>query len=129
LAAPIDIAQLQKISLFADLDPALLQRLADFSHVRSYLADEVIFHEGDLLPACLHVLMSGRLRMTKIAASGKETILRILPAGEIFAAPALFGNGQAPATVAAIAPQWYSRLIDKRFWMGLRKHRNLPSTY
>jgi len=48
--------------------------------------------------------MSGRLHMSKIAASGKETILRILPAGEVFAAPALFGNGQAPATVAAIAP-------------------------
>jgi CRP/FNR family transcriptional regulator, cyclic AMP receptor protein len=30
---------------------------------------------------------------------GKETILRTLPAGEIFAAPALFGDGISPATV------------------------------
>jgi len=104
LAAQIDVAQLREISLFADLDMELLQRLAEYTRVRSYLADEVVFHEGDALPACLHVLMSGRLRMTKIAASGKETILRVLPAGEVFAAPALFGNGQAPATVAAIAP-------------------------
>ena len=100
----IDVAQLQEISLFADLDLPLLQHLSQHSRVRSYLADEVVFSEGDLLPACLHVLVSGRLRMTKIAASGKETILRILPAGELFAAPALFGDGIAPATVAAIAP-------------------------
>ena len=104
MASQIDVTQLQEISLFADLDIALLQQLANYSRIRSYLADEVVFHEGDALPVGLHVLMSGRLRMTKIAASGKETILRILPAGEVFAAPALFGNGQAPATVAAIAP-------------------------
>jgi len=104
LAAQIDVAQLQKILLFADLDMELLQRLAEYSRAKSYLTDEIVFHEGDALPACLHVLMSGRLRMTKIAASGKETILRVLPAGEVFAAPALFGHGQAPATVAAIAP-------------------------
>jgi len=104
LAAQIDVAQLREISLFADLDMELLQRLAEYSRAKSYLVDEVVFHEGAALPACLHVLMSGRLRMTKTAASGKETILRVLPAGEVFAAPALFGNGQAPATVAAIAP-------------------------
>ena len=80
----------------------MLQQLAESSRVRSYQADEVVFYEGEVLPAGLHVLLSGRLRMTKIAASGKETILRILPAGELFAAPALCGDGIAPATVAAI---------------------------
>ena len=104
LAPQIDAAQLQDISLFADLDAALLQQLAQHSQSRSYQADEVVFHEGEALPAGLHVLVSGRLRMSRTAASGKETILRILPAGEVFAAPALFGDGQAPATVQAIAP-------------------------
>ncbi|MDB9527038.1 Crp/Fnr family transcriptional regulator [Oscillatoria sp. CS-180] len=104
MASQIDVNQLQEISLFADLNESLLRYLSQQSHLRSYLTDEVIFYEGDLLPARLHVLVSGRLRMSKIAVSGKETILRILPAGEMFAAPALFGNGIAPATVVAIAP-------------------------
>ena len=104
MATQIDVVQLQEISLFADLEGSLLEYLAQHSHVRTYLTDEVVFHETDALPACLHVLVSGRLRMTKIASSGKETILRILPAGEVFAAPALFGDGIAPATVVAIAP-------------------------
>jgi len=34
-------------------------------------------------------------RIVKTATTGKETILRTLPAGEIFAAPALLGDGIA----------------------------------
>ena len=100
----MDVTQLRALPLFADLEVSVLQQLAEHSRVRSYQADEVVFHEGEMLPAGLHVLLSGRLRMNKIAASGKETILRILPAGELFAAPALCGDGVAPATVTAIAP-------------------------
>ncbi|MEM1252723.1 MAG: Crp/Fnr family transcriptional regulator [Cyanobacteria bacterium P01_H01_bin.21] len=100
----VDITQLQTIPLFTQLDISVLEQLAQHCRIRSYTSDQVVFYEGDQLPACLHVLMSGRLRIAKIAASGKETILRLLPAGEIFAAPAVFGNGKAPATVTAIEP-------------------------
>lgn len=104
MTQPIDSAQLQSVSLFADLAPALLEQLASHSRLKSHAPDEVLFHEGDDLPPRLHVLMSGRLRIAKIAPSGKETILRILPAGELFAAPAIFGDGKAPATAIAIEP-------------------------
>ncbi|MEB3356611.1 MAG: Crp/Fnr family transcriptional regulator [Synechococcales bacterium] len=104
MTLPIGIDQLKEIPLFADLDNSLLEQLAQQSRLTPYVADQVVFHEGDELPAGLHVLASGRLRIARIAASGKETILRILPAGEVFAAPALFSGGKAPATVAAIEP-------------------------
>jgi len=104
MTQPVDIAQLQEISLFAGLVPTVLEQLAQHSRLKSYATNEVVFHEGDDLPTCLHVLLSGRLCIARIAASGKETILRILPAGEIFAAPAIFGNGKAPATATAIEP-------------------------
>ncbi|MEL6139084.1 MAG: Crp/Fnr family transcriptional regulator [Cyanobacteria bacterium J06628_6] len=100
----VDIAQLQALALFADLDPAVLTHLAQYSRVRPYVTNDVVFHEGDTLPTCLHVLQSGRLCVAKVAASGKETILRLLSAGEVFAAPAIFGNGLAPANVTAIEP-------------------------
>ena len=45
--------------------------------------------------------MSGSLRVAKTATAGKETILGTLFQGDIFAAPALLGNGIAPATVTA----------------------------
>ena len=82
----------------------MLEQLVRHSQLASFAINEVVFHEGDQLPACLYVLISGRLRIAKIAASGKETILRILSVGEVFAAPAIFGDGIAPATATAIAP-------------------------
>ena len=45
--------------------------------------------------------MSGSRRVAKTATAGKETILGTLFQGDIFAAPALLGNGIAPATVTA----------------------------
>ena len=107
---PVDIAQLQKLSLFAHLDPSLLENFAQHSQLTSYAKGSVVFHEGEVLPACLHVLVSGRLHIARIAASGKETILRILPPGEVFAAPSVFGSGKAPATVTVIDPATVLRL-------------------
>ena len=100
----MNVEQLQEISLFADLPPQLLAQLTEHCQLNQYAAKSVVFYEGDELPACLHVLVSGRLHIAKLSPAGKETILRILPAGEIFAAPALFGNGKAPATATAIEP-------------------------
>ncbi|MEL6224674.1 MAG: Crp/Fnr family transcriptional regulator [Cyanobacteria bacterium J06627_8] len=98
----VTVDQLQHLPLFEDLALPLVENLASHSQLTHHEADTVVFYEGDDLPECLHLLMSGRLRMGKVAASGKETILRILPAGEIFAAPAIFGNGKAPATATAL---------------------------
>jgi len=58
-------------------------------------------HEGDRLPAKLYSLLSGTIQITKTAITGKQTILRTLSPGKIFAAPALLGNGITPATVTA----------------------------
>ncbi|ASC70484.1 cAMP-binding domain protein [Halomicronema hongdechloris C2206] len=100
----IDAERLQRIGLFAELEPSLLDYLAAQSQLLTYAPNESVFYEGDALPACLYLLVTGSLRIAKVADSGKETILRLLPAGEVFAAPALFGNGRAPATATAIEP-------------------------
>ena len=93
--------QLRQISLFSGLDFDQLVQLRTHAVVKQYLRGEIILHEGDRLPAKLFAVLSGRIEVKKTAATGKETILRTLPAGELFAAPALFGDGVAPATVAA----------------------------
>ncbi|WOD40258.1 Crp/Fnr family transcriptional regulator [Nodosilinea sp. E11] len=101
---PVDVQQLQNSALFKDLEPALLVQLAEHSRIKAYDTSEIVFHEGDALPACLYLLVTGSLRLTKASESGKETILRLLWADQMFAAPALFGNGQAPATATAMEP-------------------------
>lgn len=97
----VTIEQLQQIPLLAELDRARLAQLQVHAVVKSYLPGEIILHEGDRLPAQLFAVLSGRIEVKKTASTGKETILRTLPAGELFAAPALLGNGLAPATVVA----------------------------
>uniref|UniRef100_A0ACD5GMZ5 Crp/Fnr family transcriptional regulator n=1 Tax=Desertifilum tharense IPPAS B-1220 TaxID=1781255 RepID=A0ACD5GMZ5_9CYAN len=93
--------QLASISIFTQLQPEQLTRLQPHSVVQTYQTGEIISHEGDRLSPRLYALIAGLLRVSKTASNGKETILRTLANGDIFAAPALFGNGIAPATVIA----------------------------
>ena len=95
------IQELSQISVFRDLPEPELECLQPHTQVQRYRQGEIVMHEGDRLPAKLYALVKGSLRVTKTATTGKETLLRILPAGEIFAAPALFGDGIAPAMVTA----------------------------
>jgi len=93
------IAQLEQIYIFQNLATTQLESLLSYSYVREYQQSEIVFHEGDYLPQQLHALITGGLEIKKTAANGKETVVRLIPAGELFAAPAIFGNGIAPATV------------------------------
>ena len=96
--------QLQKIAIFHDLDPSQIQNLLTFSAVREYLAGEILMHEGDRLPQQLYALIEGLLEIKKTSINGKETLLRLVTAGEVFAAPAIFGDGMAPATIVCRVP-------------------------
>lgn len=95
------VEQLSQILVFVDLAPSELEHLQPYTQVQHYTKGEIVMQEGDRLPAKLYALLSGSLQVVKTATTGKETILRNLWAGEIFAAPALLGNGIAPAMVTA----------------------------
>lgn len=95
------VEQLASISVFTQLQPEQLASLQPYTLVQTYHTGEIVSHEGDRLPPRLYALINGLLRVSKTATTGKETILRTLANGDIFAAPALFGNGIAPATVIA----------------------------
>ncbi|HEY9761654.1 MAG TPA: cyclic nucleotide-binding domain-containing protein, partial [Trichocoleus sp.] len=95
------VEQLGSVAFFARLHPEQLASLQSYAAVQNYQTGEIVMHEGDQLAARLYALLDGNLRVSKTATTGKETILRTLSQGDIFAAPALFGNGVAPATVTA----------------------------
>lgn len=98
----ISAQELATIIVFSSLDLNILVRLATAATVQAYKKGEIIIHEGDRFPPKFHAVLDGYLVAQKIAPSGKETTLRQLSAGELFAAPALFGDGIAPATVTAL---------------------------
>lgn len=96
------IEQLSQIMIFSQLQPHRLEQMLEHTQIEKYPQGEMIFHEGDALPERLYGLVDGKIRVFRIASTGKETVLRTLSAGEIFAAPAFLGNGIAPATVSAL---------------------------
>jgi CRP/FNR family transcriptional regulator, cyclic AMP receptor protein len=97
----VSIEQLQQIPIFSKLDSNQLAVLQAHAVIQQYSQGEIILHEGDRLPAQLFTVLEGRIEVKKTTVTGKEMILRTLPAGELFAAPALFENSLAPATVVA----------------------------
>lgn len=96
------VEQLYGILIFSQLQRDRLEQMLEHTQILKYSQGEMIFHEGDTLPEKLYGLVDGTIRVSKIASNGKETVLRTLSAGEIFAAPAFLGDGIAPATVSAL---------------------------
>jgi CRP/FNR family transcriptional regulator, cyclic AMP receptor protein len=66
------IEPLLKIQIFADLEAETLIQLQPYLLIRNYLSDEIIFHEGDRLPAKFYALVDGIIEIKKIAASRKN---------------------------------------------------------
>ncbi len=94
--------QLAKIIIFSKLDADDLLTLSQFSQIEIYKCGETLIQEGERFPPKLHTVLSGEILAKKVSVSGKETILRRIQAGEIFASPAIFGDGIAIATVIAL---------------------------
>ncbi len=92
---------LRQLSIFTGLKLEELVQIQLQAAVKAYLQGEIILHEGDRLPAKLFAVLQGIVQVKKTASTGKETILRTLSTGDLFAAPALFGDGISPATVIA----------------------------
>lgn len=96
------VASLKAQALFAALDHAELLSLADRAHFRRYAQGEVMFAEGD---ACqgLYVLVSGRVKIFKTSASGREQVLAVEEPGSSFAELPVFDGGPYPASAAAMS--------------------------
>jgi CRP-like cAMP-binding protein len=117
------IEQLAEVSVLKDLQISDLAALQPYAILRPYQKEEVVMSEGDRLPLQLYALLQGQLRLTRIGTSGKETLLRTLLSGEIFAAPALVGDSIAPATIIAMMD---SQVLTIQREALLQQIRNTP---
>jgi CRP-like cAMP-binding protein len=88
--------------LFKGLDDVQVQALARISSLRIYERGACVFHEGEPLPPYFLVLATGTLQIVKLAACGKETVIRLIPPGEPFAWAAQLASGMAPASARAM---------------------------
>ncbi len=93
--------------LLSSVGYELSQLLHKCGRSRTFAADEEIFAGGDDA-AFLPIVLSGRVKMIHFLEPGKEVIIGVFQAGEMFAVPPVFDGGKYPA--AAIAME-ESRLL------------------
>jgi CRP-like cAMP-binding protein len=94
---------LRSISLFADLSPEQLGKIAALTQVRSYPARTAVVNQGE--PArSLFGIMHGRLKVASSGPDGRDTVLGIMAEGEIFGEVALLDGGARSATCTTIEP-------------------------
>lgn len=118
----VSIKQLAAVPVLRDLQIADLITLQPNAIVHTYQAEEVVMWEGDPLPTQLYVLLQGTLQLTRMGTLGKETLLRTLLPGEIFAAPALVGDAVAPATVMATTESQVLTIRRKDLFQQIQNH-------
>jgi len=85
-------------TVLSALDDGEIERLLALARVRSLGPDEVVFRKGDA-PDALYGVLSGSVRAVTHSSDGKELVLRLMPAGEIFGEVALFDGGPRSAGV------------------------------
>ncbi len=87
--------------LFRDLPDEDIDRVAASVRTHRYRRGEVIFHQGDPGDA-LHIVLSGRVKISSPSETGVEAILATLRPGEFFGALALLDGASRSASATAV---------------------------
>jgi CRP/FNR family cyclic AMP-dependent transcriptional regulator len=95
------IELLSKVELFSELDSEDLARMASLAQMRSATKDTVIFHAGDPADA-VYVIANGKVKIVTTSTDGKEFILTVLGAGQVFGEMALIESAPRSASVITV---------------------------
>ncbi|SHM95491.1 Cyclic nucleotide-binding domain-containing protein [Duganella sacchari] len=94
------LLRLKASALFSSLTPLELKIVDGLMHERRYLADEIIFDEGEEGQA-LYLVMSGRVIISRQLGAGREVVAE-LSAGSFFGDLALLDNSPRNAQTRAL---------------------------
>jgi CRP-like cAMP-binding protein len=105
---------LRRIPLFRELPPEALEAVSRACIERSYDRGQVIFNEEET-GQTMYIVQSGRVKVSRWLASGREVILAFHPAGDYFGEMALIDGQTEPATVTAVSSAVILSLDRSRF--------------
>lgn len=118
----VDLAALRQSSvLFSALNDEDAWELISHARQLSLGARQTVFQVGQDGDS-LHMILSGRVKVSLLSEEGKEAILSILGAGEVFGEMSLFDGEPRSATVSTMEPsrflvlsrQVFIPFLDKR---------------
>ena len=118
----VDPAQLKKVPLFANLPSEHLAKIAAIAGERTVKSNEKIFSEGDVGTE-MFLIMSGRVRISKMVPGVGEEALAILEPGSYFGEMALIDDTPRSADAIAHIPcsLWVIQKADLEELMFLHK--------
>jgi len=134
------IKNLKKIDLFKNLSDEELKELEHYLTTAVFGKKEDIFTEGDA-PEWFYIVLTGKVKVTKISHDGKEIILEIISPYDIFGGVAVLRNFPYPANAVAmedseilkISRKNLMRLVDRfpnlMFCIALQLGDRMKSSY
>ena len=114
-------AYLRQTTIFSSLSDAELEELVPLVVKRRLRKDTVVFHEGDPGSA-FYLVKSGRVKIYKSSAFGREQVLSILGDGQIFGDVPAFDGGPYPATAATMTDVEIFLIRRADFQEIMRRH-------
>lgn len=93
---------LRMTQLFSELDERSLEEIAAACRLRRTDANEMLFYEEDPAGA-FYIVASGKVKVFKMSAEGKEQILMIAQAGDSFGEAAVFAGRNYPASAQTLS--------------------------
>ena len=110
---------LRQVSLFADLPPADLERVASIADERSYADGEVVAQQGELGQE-LHIVIEGTLRVTQ-ERDGSERQLALRTDGDVVGEMSLITQTPRIASLVAVGDVRTIRIGHREFESMLRE--------
>lgn len=95
---------MRRCVLFRSLDDAAFSKIVQFSHARELAENTILFEHGSDLTD-LFLLVSGGIKLLRLAPSGDEKVLEIIQPGQTFAEAVIFmGMSKYPVTAVTLSP-------------------------
>ena len=111
-------------SLFAECDTDELSDIIARSHARTFKRGEMLMAQGDQGDT-LFIILSGLVRVSMVAANGREIVLDYAEAGAVLGEIAFLDGGERTASVDAIDPVETLVLSRAAFADIINRHNGL----
>jgi CRP/FNR family cyclic AMP-dependent transcriptional regulator len=93
---------LASVELFGEMNEEEIDDLTALAQIRKLEKDNTVFHAGDPADA-VFVVASGRIKVVITSSDGKEFILTVLGAGQVFGEMALLESAPRSASVVTLS--------------------------
>ncbi|NCS90647.1 MAG: Crp/Fnr family transcriptional regulator [Ignavibacteria bacterium] len=113
--------KLRDIPLFSELTIEQLRKVTEFSKVKKFQKNDFLFHEGDFYIG-FFILLKGSVKVYKINADGKESVVHLIKPFNAFADIPLFDGINYPASAKSIEESLVLFISKERFLILIKEN-------